>query len=107
VGGLLFNQSAGIGSAVRQGRSVRLSPLTTLRSTIRRCNVADDDEFDAALNFAFLDAAERGDWDVLATHIEQGGKLTDAMRKFVARILRGERRSANRPPLCGDNPSTH
>jgi len=53
---------------------------------------------DDSLNFAFLDPAEHGDWDILATHIEQGGKLTDAMRKFVAKILRGEvKRSANRP----------
>jgi hypothetical protein len=57
--------------------------------------ITDDDYLDSAI----LEPAEHGDWSVLARHIEQGGELTDSMRKFVASILRGKiRRSANRPP---------
>jgi hypothetical protein len=35
-------------------------------------------------------AQEDGDWEPLAKHIESGGEITDAIRKFIAGILRGE-----------------
>jgi hypothetical protein len=53
---------------------------------------------DAALDSLFLDPATRGDWDELINHIEDGGKITNEMRKFVVGVLRGTiKRPSNRP----------
>jgi hypothetical protein len=61
--------------------------------------VAEDDEFHAAPDFLFLDPAEHGDWDELIKHIEEGGKITDKMRRFIVGVFRKEiKLPSNRPP---------
>jgi hypothetical protein len=48
---------------------------------------------------ALARAQETGDWEELARHLERGGEVTEATRKFLADVLRGKKReNATRPP---------
>jgi hypothetical protein len=46
---------------------------------------------------ALARARETGDWEELARHLERGGEVTEATRKFLADVLRGKKRKAVRP----------
>jgi hypothetical protein len=43
-----------------------------------------------------LEWAKIGDWDALARHIREGGKITNEIARFVVDVLEGKRGSANK-----------
>jgi hypothetical protein len=59
--------------------------------------IDDSDAGNTFGNYYFLDPAKAGDWGALADYLERGGPVTPAMRKFLAEILRGEKRRPRRP----------
>ena len=54
---------------------------------------------DDILNDFFLRPAIDGDWDELIRHIEEGGRITRAMRKFIVGVLRKEIKLPSNRPL--------
>ncbi len=62
--------------------------------------MTEDDRLADFAAWSALIYAEKGDWDELARHIEQGGKINKDVREFLCSVLRGKTKPKNRHALA-------